>query len=133
MTGPFETEQQARETPGVRDVYAAFDLDPGAGKMAPHTHQMLMRACTAAGVSLGAYDRRILAWLATWEPQTAAVITGLISRAHDVGRAAAEARTTATIATLARVTAVLAGFDWENDDRQYALEAIDAIVSGGAS
>ena len=33
-------------------------------------------------------------------------------------------------AKLARVREVLAAFDWECDDRQYALEAIDGIVSG---
>jgi hypothetical protein len=32
-------------------------------------------------------------------------------------------------AKLARVRSVLAAFDWEHDDRQYALEEIDAIVS----
>ena len=32
---------------------------------------------------------------------------------------------------LAEVRAVLAAFDWEFDDRQYALEAIERIVTGG--
>ena len=31
------------------------------------------------------------------------------------------------------VRAVLAAFDWEVDDRQYALEAIERLVLGGAS
>ena len=31
---------------------------------------------------------------------------------------------------LAEVRAVLAAFDWEHDDRQYALEKIDRIVTG---
>jgi hypothetical protein len=35
-------------------------------------------------------------------------------------------------AKLAAVRDVLAAFDWESDDRQYALEEIDRIVSGGA-
>ena len=74
MMGPFETEQQARETPEVQAVYAAFSADPGVGKMAAHTHRLLMAACTEAGVSLGAFDRRVLAWLSGWEPETAAVI-----------------------------------------------------------
>ena len=82
MMGPFETEQQARETPEVQAVYAAFDAAPGVGRMAPHTMNMLTAACAAADVQLGAYDRLVLQWLATWEPQTAAVITGLIIRAH---------------------------------------------------
>lgn len=33
-------------------------------------------------------------------------------------------------ATLDRVRRVLAGFDWEHDDRQLALEEIDDIVNG---
>jgi hypothetical protein len=32
---------------------------------------------------------------------------------------------------LDRVRVVLAKFDWEHDDRQYALEAIERIVDGG--
>jgi hypothetical protein len=35
-------------------------------------------------------------------------------------------------ARLAEVRAVLDVFDWEHDDRQYALEKIDRIVTGGA-
>lgn len=31
---------------------------------------------------------------------------------------------------IAEIRALLAAFDWELDDRQYALEAIDRIVSG---
>jgi hypothetical protein len=91
VTGPFETEQQAHELPAVRAVYAAFDRDHGPGKMTPHTLAMLTAACEAAGVELGAYDRRILAWLAGWEPQTAAVVAGLITRAHQAGRQAGQA------------------------------------------
>lgn len=33
---------------------------------------------------------------------------------------------------LAAVRAVLDAFDWERDDRQYALEKIERIVTGGA-
>jgi hypothetical protein len=87
MTGPFETEREARELPAVQVVYEAFDADPGAGKMAPHTRRMLDETCAAAGVDLGAYDRRILAWLSGWEPSTVAVVCGLISRAYESGRA----------------------------------------------
>ena len=81
MTGPFDTERQARELPEVRAVYAAFDADPGAGKMAPHTRRLLAQALEAAGVELGAYDERIAAWLAGWEPHTVAVIASWITRA----------------------------------------------------
>jgi hypothetical protein len=81
---PIETEQQARELPEVRAVYAAFNADPGTGKMAPHNYLMLVNACEAARVDLGSpssYDRQILAWLAGFEPQTCAVVAGLITRA----------------------------------------------------
>jgi hypothetical protein len=122
MTGPLETEAQARELPAVRVVYAAFDADPGVGKMAPHNFLMLVNACEAAGVDLGgpsSYDRQILAWLAGWEPQTCAVVAGIITRA-------------ASPATgqLAAIRAILARFDWEQDDRQLALEEIDRIAGG---
>ena len=80
--GPYETEAQARALPAVQAVYDAFRADPGTGRMAPHNAQMLADACTAARVPAGAYDRRILAWLAgLGEPQVCAVIAGLIRRA----------------------------------------------------
>jgi hypothetical protein len=79
--GPCGTEAQARELPAVRAVHDAFRADPGPGKMGPHNLAMLASACEAARVDLCAYDRRILAWLAGWEPQTCAVIAGIITRA----------------------------------------------------
>ena len=85
--GPFQTEAEVRATDAVRAVYAAFDADPGVGKMAPHNHRLLCEALSAAGVELGAYDERIAAWLANWEPQTVAVIAGWVSRASAAGGA----------------------------------------------
>ena len=79
--GPFETEQQARELPAVREVYRQFGLDPGVGKMTPHNQRMLLDALAAGGVYLGTYDHRIVLWLAGWEPQVVAVICGWIERA----------------------------------------------------
>jgi hypothetical protein len=80
--GPFETERQALGTPAVRAVYTAFEAAPGLGRMQAPNLAMLRAACEAAGVELGAYDLRILAWLAGWEPQICAVIAGLITRAR---------------------------------------------------
>ncbi len=130
MTGPFETQREALDLPAVKAIFEAFRADPGVGRMAPHAQRMLEEACAAAGVELGAYDRRVLAWFAGWEPQMCAVVAGLITRAHDSGRPAADARVTATVAAFDRVAAVLAAFDWETGDRQYALEAIERIVGG---
>jgi hypothetical protein len=83
--GPFETERQVQELPAVRAVYEAFGADPGVGRMTPHNGRMLRESCAAAGVALGAFDARIVSWLAGWEPETCAVIAGLISRAHAAG------------------------------------------------
>jgi hypothetical protein len=56
MTGPFESEREARELPAVQAIYRAFRADPGVGRMAPHNHKMLITACVEASVELGAYD-----------------------------------------------------------------------------
>ncbi|WP_322750960.1 MULTISPECIES: hypothetical protein [unclassified Frankia] len=46
------------------------------------------------GVTLGAFDARIVAWLAhTWEATTVAVLAGLITRAHHAGRTASTTET----------------------------------------
>lgn len=79
--GPFETERQASQTPAVRAVYAEFRADPGPGRMDAPNARMITAACDAAGVELGAYDRRIIAWLAGFEPQTCAVVAGMVTRA----------------------------------------------------
>lgn len=42
---------------------------------------MLLSACEKAGVTLGAYDRRILVWLAGFEPQAATAVAGIVIRA----------------------------------------------------
>jgi hypothetical protein len=62
-------------------MYEAFRAAPGPGRMDAHNARMITQACDAAGVELGAYDRRIVAWLAGWEPQTCAVVAGMITRA----------------------------------------------------
>ena len=78
--GPFETGREAREVPAVRTIYAATRASNRRGVMGERNHQLLEEACTAAGVELGAYDRRILLWMAGWEPETCAVVAGWVSR-----------------------------------------------------
>jgi hypothetical protein len=83
VSGPYETERQAAD--------AALELggppDMGWSILgAGQNHQMLIAACEAAGVSLGAYDSRILAWLAGFEDSACAVVAGLITRAHAAGQ-----------------------------------------------
>jgi hypothetical protein len=86
-TGPFETETQAIALPAVRAIYAAFAAAPRVGGMDEPCRQLLAGSLEAAGVSLGAYDRRVLAWLAGWEPQIIAVIAAWITRARHPGQA----------------------------------------------
>jgi len=76
VSGPYETERQAAAA--ARHIY---DLDVGAGLWRDGSLRMLEDACRAAGVQLGAYDYRVLLWLAGWEPQTCAVVAGWVTRA----------------------------------------------------
>jgi hypothetical protein len=120
--GPFESEDQALAESAVQAVYEAFRRSPGQGKMQAGGAAMIEDACKRAGITLGAYDLKIIRWLAGFEPQACAVIAGLVARA--AGRGGEQ---------LAEIKLVLDAFDWEVSDRQYALEAIDDIIRGGES
>lgn len=88
MSGPYETEREAAAEPLAREVHALHETgrvrsgDPDhlvSGTQLRH----LEAACTAAGVELGAFDRRILEWLARgYEASTLQVLIGLIDRAN---------------------------------------------------
>ena len=81
--GPYETEQQARVD--VADLYEQSRRSGLRGALADANYAYLADARERTGVALGAYDARILTWLAHWEPATCAVVAGLIARAHTVG------------------------------------------------
>lgn len=86
--GPYETERQARAEKFPREAYARHRVGrdaPTDANAAALAH--LVAACEAAGVELGAYDLRILRWLAGWEPETVQVVMGLVGRAHAAGLA----------------------------------------------
>jgi len=80
--GPFETEREARA--------AAHEVvRPEYGWSILHETQNLLlleRACAAAGVELGAYDRRILDWRSGFEDSMCAVVAGLVARAAAAAR-----------------------------------------------
>jgi hypothetical protein len=86
--GPFRTERQALAA--VRDITAAFDADPGPGKMRPLIYQMLMQACEQADVELGEFDRGVLAGLANHEAQRMVSVAGIIIRAYQSGQHSSE-------------------------------------------
>ncbi len=78
--GPYETERQAAGA--ARHIYGS---PPGTGAWTAGNYRLLCEALAAAGVGLGAYDHRILAWLAGFEPSTVAVVADWITRAHQAG------------------------------------------------
>lgn len=82
ILGPFETERQARMA-----ALAATDPNEASLLTSAGNREILARACEDAGVTLGAYDERILAWLAGFEPAMCAVVAGLVTRAHAAGAA----------------------------------------------
>lgn len=77
--GPLETEAEARAL--------ARRTVPGADRRAPHAvnRELLAAACRDTGLTPGAYEARILAWLAGWEPSTVTVVAALIRRAYLAG------------------------------------------------
>lgn len=79
--GPVETHEQARELPGVAETYEAARASRRRGVMDERNHQLLSSALAAAGVELGTYDYRIVAWLSQWEPEVVAVVAGWAGRA----------------------------------------------------
>lgn len=81
MSVPLETASQARALPEVRAIYAAMHASVRRGVMAGLGHQVLCQACAGAGYGVGAFDDRILRWLAGFEPESCAVVAGLITRA----------------------------------------------------
>lgn len=74
--GPFASYEDARQSLPVRAACQAMREGEDTGTMA-----MLTDACKAAGVELGPFDITVLAWLADCEPETVAVIAGIIRRA----------------------------------------------------
>jgi hypothetical protein len=82
VAGPCETEAEARELRGVRDVYDAAQRSGRPGVVAEAAnHALLCTALDGAGVDLGQFDHAIALWLARWEPHVVAVIASWVTRA----------------------------------------------------
>ena len=81
--GPYETEQETYDSP-----LCLATLGEGLpGSYTELEREHLRRACADFGVTLGAYDARIVDWIGLWEPQVVQVVIGLISRSYAAGRA----------------------------------------------
>ena len=85
---PFKTQREAPAVPAVQAIYDAMQASHRSGVMGDLNHRLLDEACRAARAELGAWDHRVLLWLSGYEPETCAVIAGLITRAHAAGRPA---------------------------------------------
>ena len=80
--GPLETEREAHAS-----ALAAIQPENDQSILSRTENRLLFeRACEAAGVELGAYDLRILDWLANYEDSTCAVIAGLVARTATTAR-----------------------------------------------
>lgn len=84
VAGPFETREDVR--PAVRAAYEAASQSNRRGVLGEQAHRMLCEAISAAGVELGAYDHRIVQWLAGMEVESCAVMAGIITRAYQAGQ-----------------------------------------------
>jgi hypothetical protein len=75
VSGPYQTERQAREASLWATDGHRYGMSISAANLAD-------LAAALSGVELGDYDRRIVEWLAGFEPSTVAVISSLIQRAR---------------------------------------------------
>jgi hypothetical protein len=89
LRGPYETRRQA--STDVAGIYEKARHSTRREVIGEENQALLEDACQNAGVILGAYDARILSWLAGYEPEMCAVVADLVSRAHAAGRASADA------------------------------------------
>jgi hypothetical protein len=85
---PLASEAEARALPQVRAIYDALRPSDPPGTMAQGTAAMLSETLVSCAVRFGAYDSRILTWLAGWDVQVVAVICGWIERAYESGKQA---------------------------------------------
>lgn len=82
-SGPYELERDTDASPLLREVAG---VTPGRGAYELIVMRHLVGAARAANVDLGAYDVRVLSWLADRAPETAQVVIGLVSRAYAAGQ-----------------------------------------------
>jgi hypothetical protein len=78
--GPYESQRQALAD--CAEVYEA--MRSKRGQMQELNLEVLLSACRDAGVELGEYDRSVLRWVASFEPQNCRSIAEIIRRAAKV-------------------------------------------------
>ena len=69
----------------VRLEVPAGPLEPAPGGFVPRAGQAEILAGVLAGVELGAWDRRIVEWMAGWDASTVLTVASWIARARAAG------------------------------------------------
>jgi hypothetical protein len=88
--GPYASEEEMLREPmpqAVRHLHVSGQTRSGDPDRLVRTtvERHLLDACADSHVELGAYDRRILAWLSDTDYSAAQVVIGLIRRAYASG------------------------------------------------
>lgn len=92
--GPYETRQDARiDGQPLRDAVDAA-TEEHDGPRTDAEYDAMRQAATAylsgrlgrLGIELGAFDQRVAAWIADWDPEVAATVLGWVTRARAAGR-----------------------------------------------
>jgi hypothetical protein len=87
VTALLESEAEARALPGVRAVYAAYDLAGWQQHWLSACQAMLTEAC--GDIPLGGYEREVLMDLGG-QPERLAAVLAVIRRARETGTTARE-------------------------------------------
>ncbi|HEY3501248.1 MAG TPA: hypothetical protein VGN37_00520, partial [Actinocatenispora sp.] len=83
-TGPIESEPHPDPTWRHHRMVMPY-TDEVRARHAREDAALILDELAAAGVELGAYDRRMIAWLANWEYGTLVTVASWIKRAHATG------------------------------------------------
>lgn len=105
MSGPYETGTEALAD--IRHVYEVAQRSGDrdlAGKILAGLQTVTLHE---AGVTTGAYDRKIIGWLAGWQPEVVQVVLSWVERAHIAGRRAASDEVTGLRALVIRSLAYI--------------------------
>ncbi len=79
--GPYENAEDTHDSPLFRELDRT-----GRGSLPLVVERHLLEACRNAGVAMGDFDFRTIAWFGRLDAETAQALIGIISRAYDAGR-----------------------------------------------
>lgn len=83
--GPINTEPMRSSEELNRRAAEPWD-DARRARHLEENQALILNELAAAGVELGAYDLRIVGWMADWEYSTLVTVASWIRRAHATGQ-----------------------------------------------